>query len=193
MIVDRPNPKQLRPGNAQKVFKGVLFDTYQWQQRMFDGSLSTFEQLSRPDTTEVMCVLPSGKILVTEEEQPGKPPFLSLPGGRLEPGEDPAAAALRELHEETGYWAKEISLWNAVQPVGKIDWAIFTFIARGVTKEGAAHLDAGEKITVHEMSLDEFLEAARQGRLWDHLALHAYRALAEPAYYTELKKNFGIV
>ncbi len=192
MQFKRPEPGQRRPADAERVFKGIIFDVYQWRQKMFDGSLATFEQLSRPDTTEVISVLPNGKILVIEEEQPGKPPFLSLPGGRLELGEDPAAAALRELHEETGYTAKEIALWTAVQPVGKIDWAIFTFIARGVAKEGLPHLDVGEKITVHEMSFDEFLEAARQGRLWDHLALHAYRAADDPAYYTELKKLFGV-
>jgi len=35
---------------AQRVFKGIIFDVYQWKQKMFDGSQGIFEMLKRPDT-----------------------------------------------------------------------------------------------------------------------------------------------
>lgn len=192
MAVVRPQSRQVRPANAKKVFAGKIFDVYQWEQQLFDGSTATFEQLARPDTTEVVSVLTNGKILVIEEEQPGKAPFLSLPGGRVEEGEQPEEAAARELREETGCVATSFSLWSAVQPVGKIDWAIFTFIAHGVTKVGEQQLDSGERVTAREVSFDEFLQLAREGKLWDHLALEAYKAAQDPAYYAVLKKRFGV-
>lgn len=188
----RPAPKQKRPAEARCVFRGEIFDVYQWEQELFDGSKATFEQLARPDTVEVVPVLANGNILIVEEEQPGKAPFLSLPGGRVDRGEDPESAAVRELKEETGFVASSFSLWQAVQPVGKIDWAIFTFIAHGAKREGGQALDAGERVVVKEVSFDEFLDIARAGKLWDHLTIEAYKAAQDPAYYRLLKERFGI-
>ncbi len=47
------------PPNAKRVFKGIIFDVYQWQQKMFDGSKETFEMLKRanlnPNLHRVLC------------------------------------------------------------------------------------------------------------------------------------------
>lgn len=61
------------------------------------------ESLHKPDRVGVSLIVlkPAGVLMVKR----GKPPFLgcwSYPGGSMEPGEAPAAAALRELYEETG-------------------------------------------------------------------------------------------
>ena len=44
------------PEHAKKVFSGVMFDVYQWEQEMYDGSTATFEKLTRPDTAQVIPV-----------------------------------------------------------------------------------------------------------------------------------------
>jgi ADP-ribose pyrophosphatase YjhB (NUDIX family) len=44
----------------------------------------------------------SGRLLVVLRGRPPGPGLWSLPGGRVEPGEDDHTAVLRELHEETG-------------------------------------------------------------------------------------------
>lgn len=190
--MNRPTPQQKRAHDAKRVFKGILFDVYQWKQKMFDGSEAVFEQLTRPDTVEVIPILENGKILLVHEEQPGKKAFLSVPGGRMDEGEEPVAAALRELKEETGYVADETELWQAVQPVGKIDWAIYTFIARGCRKVSDVHLDPGERISTQEVSFDEFFKIAREGRLWDHLTIAAYKAELDSSYKQELRRLFGV-
>ena len=33
------------PKQAKRVFKGVIFDVYQWEQEMFDGTKEIFEKL----------------------------------------------------------------------------------------------------------------------------------------------------
>lgn len=149
------------PANAKKVFSGVIFDVYQWEQEMFDGSFATFERLKRPDTVVVVPVTKDGQILITRQEQPGKPPFIGLAGGRVDPGELPLSAAHRELLEETGYKTNQsLELWSEVQPVGKIDWTVYTYVARGCERVADLHLDAGEKITVEAVSFDEFVKFA---------------------------------
>ena len=134
MKITRPISKQPMPENAKLVFKGVVFDTYQWEIDGYDGSKKTFEKLKRPDTAMVVPVTEDGKIILGIQEQPNKPLFTGLIGGRFDEGEEPLEVAERELLEETGYKAKEWLLLDAVQPVSKIDWAVYTFIAKGVRK-----------------------------------------------------------
>jgi 8-oxo-dGTP diphosphatase len=43
-----------------------------------------------------------GKVLLVRRGRPPGKDFWSLPGGKIEPGEAPEAAALREVQEETG-------------------------------------------------------------------------------------------
>ena len=74
---------------------------------MFDGSVATFEQLKRPDTAIVIAITPENKFIVLEEEQPNKPKFLSIPGGRINEAEDPLVGAKRELLEETGFASED--------------------------------------------------------------------------------------
>jgi ADP-ribose pyrophosphatase len=148
------------PVDATMVFKGVIFEVWQWRQKMFDGSMQTFERLKRPNTAQVIPVV-GDKILVLLEEQPdARQPFPSIPGGRFDEGEDALAAAKRELVEETGYVSEDWTLWKEVDPVGKIEWTVFTYVARDCVLKNAPHLDAGEKITTKFIDFDAFLGLA---------------------------------
>jgi ADP-ribose pyrophosphatase len=158
MNIERPKSKQPIPVHAKKVFKGVIFDVYQWEQEMFDGTTETFEKLKRPDTVVVFAVLDDGKILLTEQEQPGKEPFIGATGGRVDEGEEVLEAARRELLEESGYEAKELILWDVQQPASKIEWVVYTFVAKGLKKVADLNLDAGEKIKLFTRTLDELIE-----------------------------------
>lgn len=108
-----PADAVLIPAKAVRIFEGVIYDVYQWQQELFDGSKATFEMLRRPDAITAICVV-DGKILVINEEQPHRGKKVSFPGGRREPGEETSRAAQREVLEETGYNFKN---WRLVSGV----------------------------------------------------------------------------
>ena len=148
-----------------KVFEGVIFDVYQWNQEMYDGSTEVFERLSRPDATVVLPVTSDGKILMSKQEQPSVDPFWGLFGGRLEEGEEPQPSAERELMEESGYECADIKLVDEYRPHSKIDWSIYYYIAKGCKKVSDQNLDAGEKIEVFEVDFEEFYEKMLNGTI----------------------------
>ena len=56
-------------------------NVHQWDQVLYDGSIKIFERAEVLDGAFVLGVLPNGKILMTEQEQPSRDaPFFSLPG-----------------------------------------------------------------------------------------------------------------
>lgn len=158
MLIARPKSKQPIPKSAKCVFKGVLFSVYQWQQRQFDGSFHTYEKLKRTDTVSVFPVTDDNKIILTKQRQPGTKPFIGSVGGQIDPGETPFEAAKRELLEETGLRAQKYRLWFSVQPIEKIDWAIYCFIAKGISKIQKPHCDPGEAISLIYLTLTEFMK-----------------------------------
>lgn len=189
MDIQKPKSKQPLPKNAKKVFEGIIFDVYQWQQRMFDGSFATFEKIKRPDTVVVFPILDDGKIILTKQEQPGKEPFIGATGGIVEKEETIIEASKRELLEESGYEAKELVFWKSLQPIGKIEWSVYVFVARGLTKVAELKLDSGEKIELLTVSFDEFLQIASQPNFYEQeIYRDVAEAIADPKKKEELKK-----
>ena len=165
--------KNKLPKNAKRVFKGEIFEVWQWPQKMYDGSTETFEMLKRPDTAVVIPVV-GDKILILTQAQPNRPKaFYSIAGGRRGKGETPLNAAKRELLEETGYVSRDWKLWQAANPVGKMVWTVCTYISRDCIFWQAPRPDAGEKVSAKLISFDEFLNLAD-----------------EPDFYEKELKNF---
>ena len=171
-----PLSKQPIPPQAKRVFGGIIFDVYQWEQKLFDGTTKTFEKLKRPATVMVLPVI-DDKILLTEQEQPGVQPFIGAIGGIQDKGEGPLETAKRELFEEAGYEARDWKLWQAVQMVDKIDWVAYTFIARGLLQKPMMNPDTGEKITLKWVSFEEFVDLVADERFRDvEISLAVLRA-----------------
>ncbi|HZE86963.1 MAG TPA: NUDIX domain-containing protein [Methylomirabilota bacterium] len=153
------------PPQAKKVFQGVIFSVYQWEQEMFDGSKATFEMLKRPNTIEILATQ-GDKILMSHQSQPNKLNYYSLFGGRAEEGEDPLVTAKRELLEESGLVSKDWDLFKIYEPYHKIDWQIYLYIARNCRKESEPKLDAGEKIEIINCTFEEFLKIVTADDYW---------------------------
>lgn len=173
-----PEGAKLVPKEAKKVFSGVIYDVYQWPQKMFDGSTQTFEMLGRPDTVKILAVLseeeakqlknaqvskkPGPKLIITKQEQPRKDCFYDYPGGRADVEDvDELAAAKRELLEEAGLTMENWKLIRVEQPFNKTDWLVYTFLATGLSGQTTQSLDAGEKIELVALTFNEAVELAK--------------------------------
>lgn len=147
---------------AKRVFKGQIFDIYQWRQKMFDGSFATFEMLKRPGTVQILPIY-RGKILVTSETQPNVKRYLGLLGGRIDEGETPLACAKRELMEEAGLESKDWQLLEVNEPHVKMDWKVYYFIARNCEKVAQPQLDEGERIKIRAVNFNKFIQLMSSG------------------------------
>jgi 8-oxo-dGTP pyrophosphatase MutT (NUDIX family) len=109
------------------------------------------------DFAMTVAVTPGGEVLLSREYKHGTGDVAyTLPAGFIEPGEAPAAAARRELREETGYDGE------AFEPLGA--YLVFPsfsgargsfFLARGVRHVAAPHPDEFEEIEVVPVPLDQ--------------------------------------
>ncbi len=158
---DLPSYRPSRiPPHAQKVFSGVLFDIYQWEQELYDGSTATFELAHQADGAVVIPVLPDGTILLVDEEQPGRSASINVPMGRVEKGETPEAGALRELKEETGLEPEALLPFFSFEQGGKIDSVVYVYVAKNCKKISEPQPEAGERIVPHPVTVHEFITLA---------------------------------
>lgn len=179
------------PKNAKRVFKGEIFEIWQWRQKMFDGSVKIFERAKRQDSVIVIATT-GNKIIVLKQKQPDTNWFYCTPSGRMDVvGENPRQAALRELLEETGMKPSNLKLWKRIEKAGQVIHTMYFFIARGCKKVSEQKLDAGERIVVKFATFNEYLKLVdkKNSHLYESAA-DLLRARQDPKYRAYLKKLF---
>lgn len=128
-----------------------------------------------PDWVNVVAVTPDGKIVMIRQFRYGIDEFsLEIPGGVMEPGEDPVAAGLRELREETGFTGAPAKLLGKVHPNPAIqsNWTHFVLVEDAVQSH-ALEWDADEEIRVLLEPVETVLAQARNGTITHALVLNA--------------------
>ena len=191
MKIKKPQSRQPIPHRAEKVFEGVLFNVYQWDQELYDGTTARFEKLTRDDTVNVFPITPQKKIVLTRQEQPGIKEFVSGCGGNIDLGEDILSAAYREMVEETGYETDTFDFWFSTQPSSKVDSASYSFFARDAKHIRKPNPDGGEKIKVFEVTFEEFVEVCADTQFRDYeVAIRVLRAARDKDKLKKLKNRF---
>lgn len=154
---------------SEQVFKGVLLDVRKDRVRLPNGGESVREYVVHPGAVVIIAVLDDGSLLFENQfRYPLQRDFLELPAGKIDPGEATEATARRELLEETGYEAAQWRHLGVMHPcIGYSDERIEIFLASGLEKVAAPSLDHNEFLDVLTLTLDQAVDAVREGRVTD--------------------------
>lgn len=154
--------------SSDVVYRGRLFDVELDRLRFGNGIEANREILRHSGAVCMIPVAADGTIyFVTQYRHAAGRRLLELPAGTLEPGEDPADTAVRELQEEVGFRPGQ------VQPLGGF------YVAPGYTSE-YIHLflcteleasvldgDDDEDIEIVALSAREAIEKIDNGEICD--------------------------
>jgi len=153
------------PKHAKKVFDGVIFDVFQWDQEMYDGTTAVFERARKTYSSMVIPYV-DGKIIITKQQQPSKAePYYALIGGRVEKNETPLENAHKELREEAGLECPNLTEIAEFENGFNLDYKCFLYLAKDCIKVGEQQLDSGEKIELMSVSADEFMNMLKTNKL----------------------------
>lgn len=155
--------------SSRLIFDGRVVHLYEDLVALPNGKTSGREYVKH---IGAVCVLPltdDGQVVLERQfRYPFGEVLVEIPAGKLDRSdEDPHKAALRELQEETGLVASELTFigdyYGSPAILGE---RIRMYLARGLSK-GQRHLDEDEFLEVFQMPLAEAVADVLAGKIPD--------------------------
>jgi ADP-ribose pyrophosphatase len=141
------------------------------------GEIREVQTLHFPDWVLVLALTPQEEVVMVRQYRHGTERVcLELPGGLVDPTDDSAElSARRELLEETGYQANEITLVGECFPQPAIlTNKCFFFLAPNAVRVQTQNLDAGEDIEILVIPLKEIPLKINGGEIDHGMVLLAF-------------------
>jgi ADP-ribose pyrophosphatase len=139
------------------------------------GTSGDYTVIAAPDWVNVVALTRDGHLVLVRQFRFGVDEFsLEIPGGVIEAGEDPVAAGLRELAEETGFTGQRARLLGSVHPNPAIqNNRCHLVLVEDAVRTGTLAWDQDEEIETTTAPAEEVLAWARSGRITHSLVLCA--------------------
>lgn len=139
-----------------------------------DGREHVFTVQACRDWVTVVPITVDGRVVLVRQFRPGTGDITwEFPGGVVEPGEDPAAAVMRELEEESGFIADGVTRVATLRPnPALIRNSMHVFMALGCRADGALHFDDSEDLDTWTALPDEVDRMIGDGTM-DHALMVA--------------------
>jgi ADP-ribose pyrophosphatase len=179
-MTDRPEQAIPDVLGSRVVYEGKVVSLRVDEIALPHGRRATREVVEHPGAIVVIALDEHGEVaLVRQYRHAVKRYLLELPAGGLEPGEEPLAAAQRELREEVGVEAARWTpLGSFFSSPGFANEILYVFLAEDL-KPAYAEPDEDEDISVVRYGLSELYEHPE--RIEDAKSLAALLLLSRAA------------
>jgi ADP-ribose pyrophosphatase len=166
--------------HSDTIFKGHAFSVELLLTRLPNGNRKVYELVRHSEGVTLVPIDPAGQIYFVRQYRIGaSQALLELPAGMLEPGEDPASGAGREVREETGLAAgKLLKLGEFFLAPGYSSEFMHVFLATGLYP-APLEADEDEFLQVETMPVQRAYEMVDTGLIKDGKTLAAL-LLARP-------------
>jgi len=151
------------------IYEGKIVNLRVDQVRLPNGREASREVVEHAPAVAVVALdRDQNVLLVRQYRYPVQKEVLEIPAGLVEAGEEPLAAAQRELAEETGRRARHWQLlFSIYSSPGFTDEQLHLFLAQDLEPAGGQHLDEDEFIKVAKVPLAQIPEMIRRGEICD--------------------------
>lgn len=150
--------KRLR---REEIYSGKIIKVHRDIVTLPDGGEAVREVVEHPGGVCIAAVDKQRRVFLVEQYRyPMGECTLELPAGKLDWGEQPDAAAVRELKEETGCTAESLEYVGVIYPSpGYAGEKLYMYIATGLD-EGEQQLDEDEFLSLKRVPLAEAAKTA---------------------------------
>jgi len=159
--------------SSKRVYSGKVISVDLDSVRFPNGEVGDLEMVRHPGASAVVPFLdpldiPDPRVLLIRQYRYATNGYVyEIPAGRLDDGEAPRDCAARELREETGYSAAELTpLTTFYTTPGFTDERIHLFMASGLT-EGDSSTESDEILDLAPVRLSEAMAMIAAGELID--------------------------
>jgi len=165
--------------SSEMIYEGAILNLRKDVVTIKEGRTSNREIVEHNGGVVILGVTPEGRIpMIRQYRKAAEQVMFELPAGKLEKGEDPAEAALREMKEETGYTAGSVRLVASFYPtVGYSEEILHIYFAYDL-EAGETDPDENESIDIEEYEPEALYKLIESGDMNDGksmLALLLYR------------------
>ena len=154
--------------SSEKIYDGHILHVRRDTIELPDGSRGYREVVDHYGGVCVLALDDENRVLVVSQYRyPYEKVLREIPAGKLEYGEVPAQAAIRELKEETGATAGDFRPLGELYPSpGYCGEVIRMYLARELTF-GETHLDKDEFLNLERVPFDQLEEQILSGEIRD--------------------------
>ena len=133
------------------------------------GQVHDYYVLDLADAVHVVALTPDGEVLLVRQFRAGSGrDSLEIPGGLVDPGEDPCTAGARELLEETGYAGDPpVLLGTLWSNPSLLTSRISTIVIRNARLVAEPDPDQHEELTIDRVPAEEIPRMIQEGQI-DH-------------------------
>lgn len=162
---------------SSRVYSGGI--TLRKDRFSLNGKVIDKEIVEHRDSVGIVALSGSDVILVTQYRRAAERVLLEIPAGKIEKGETPRQAAVREMAEEIGCSGKLTPLLKWYLAPGYSTELMHVFVATNLRKIERGPLDDDENIRIRKMKLSAAIKKCLRGEIQDSKTVAALLAYSQ--------------